>query len=108
MREINTITELEEFINNKAALIYYSSPQCNVCKILKPKLTKLFTSNFPLIKLGYVNIEKLPEASAQNGIFSKPTIVVYFDNKEFLKKSRNINLSVFQSEIERTYSLYFN
>jgi len=109
MTEINTQTEFENFVNeNKGVLIYYSSPKCNVCKVLKPKLSDLLTLNYPNIKMGYVDIEKMSEISAQNGIFSMPTIVVYFDKKEFIRKSRNINITVFRSEIDRPYSLFFN
>ncbi len=105
------ITTEEEFIqfskNNEAVLLYLSTPQCNVCKVLKPKIEDFINKKFEKIKMGYINMELLPSISAQNQIFTVPTILVFLDGKEFLRKSRNINLEEFQKELERPYSLYF-
>ena len=108
MISLDTNNRFEEFIkNNEAALIYFSTDQCNVCKILKPKVIELIRAEFSKIKMAYVNSEKLPEVAAQNGVFSVPTILLYINGNEFIRKSRNINLSEFRSEIERPYFLYF-
>ena len=58
--------------------------------------------------MGYVDSEALPEVAAQNRIFTVPTILVFLDGKEFLRKSRNINLHEFRQDIERPYLLYFD
>ena len=109
MIDIKTEEEFEQFIKtNEASLIYMSTPQCNVCKVLKPKLIDFINSDFPKIKMAYVDSESLPEVAAQNRIFSVPTILVFLDGKEFLRKSRNINLHEFRQDIERPYSLFFN
>ena len=106
-----TISSIEDFTNflsqNEGTVTYFSTPQCNVCKVLKPKIIDFINSKFPKVKMGYVNMEHLPEISAQNSIFTVPTILVYLDSKEFLRKSRNINLEDFGKELERPYSLYF-
>lgn len=109
MEDILNKNQFDEFINsNEAVLLYFSTPQCNVCKVLKPKLAELINSEFPNIKMGYVNSEALPEIAAQQRIFTVPTIIVLLDGKEFIRKSRNISLSEFQSEITRPYSMYFD
>ena len=109
MKDITSKIQFDDFIsNNEAVLVYFSTPQCNVCKVLKPKLAELIESEFPNIKMGYINSEALPEIAAQLRIFTVPTIIVLLDGKEFLRKSRNISLSEFQKEIERPYSMYFN
>jgi thioredoxin-like negative regulator of GroEL len=101
--------DFEGFIqNNEASLIYFSTPQCNVCKVLKPKIIELINAEFPKIKLGYVNTEALASIAAQNRIFTVPTILIFLDGKEFNRKSRNINLAEFKYEIERPYKLFFN
>jgi thioredoxin-like negative regulator of GroEL len=108
MIDINTEEEFEIFIkNNEAALIYFSTPQCNVCKVLKPKILNFVKSEFGKVKMGYVDMESIPSISAQNQIFTVPTILVYLGGKEFLRKSRNISLDEFRKELERPYSLYF-
>lgn len=109
MKNLLSTKQFDEFIkDNEAFLLYFSTPQCNVCKILKPKLEELISHEFPEIKMGYVNSELLPEVAAQQRIFTVPTILVFLDGKEFIRKSRNISLSEFQKEIERPYSMYFD
>ena len=108
MKDLTSLEEYEKFISeNPATLIYFSTPQCNVCKVLKPKLVEFINADFPNIKMGYINSEQLPEAAAQNRIFTVPTIIVLLDGKEFIRKSRNVNLAEFNDELERPYSLYF-
>lgn len=108
---MTTLTSIEEYKNlissNEAVLLYFSTPQCNVCKILKPKLIELIKSEFPKMIVGYINSEALPNLAAQQRIFTVPTIVVMLEGKEFFRKSRNISLSEFQKEIERPYSMFF-
>lgn len=109
MIDLKNTSDFNKFIKkNKAALIYVSTPQCNVCKVLKPKLVDFINAEFPKITMGYVDSEALPEVAAQNSIFAVPTILVYLDGKEFLRKSRNINLHEFRQELERPYHLFFN
>ena len=108
---MNTLTSLEEytkFINeNASTLVYFSTPQCNVCKILKPKIMELINNDFNKIKMAYVNCEALKEVAAQNRIFTVPTILVFLDGKEFLRKSRNISIIEFKAELQRPYSMFF-
>ena len=103
MDEINAIIENEE-----AALIYFSTPTCNVCKVLKPKVAELIQESFPKIMLYYVNIEEAPIISGQLRIFSIPTLLTYFDRKEFIRKSRNIGLRELEEELERPYGMMFS
>ncbi|MFZ1292146.1 MAG: thioredoxin family protein [Melioribacteraceae bacterium] len=108
MKDIKSQEQFEEFTsNNEASLIYFSTPQCNVCKVLKPKVKELLSDKFPKIKMAYVDCELLKEVSAQNRVFAVPTILVFLDGKEFLRKSRNISISEFSQELQRPYSLYF-
>jgi thioredoxin 1 len=110
-----TITEIksfEEFLmlkeNEPALLGYFSTEVCNVCKVLKPKVADLLNNEFPHMKMVYVASDKLPEVAAQNQIFAAPTILVYFDGREYIRKSRNIGIDELQQEIERPYSMFFD
>jgi len=47
---------------------------------------------FPKISFAYVNVSDAKKLAAQNSVFTAPTIVFFFDGKESLRKSRNINL----------------
>jgi len=109
---INQLNSLDDFnksiVENQAILIYFSHTNCNVCKVLKPKILDLLTNEFPLMRMFYCDTIKFPEISAQNSIFTVPTILVFFNGKEFIRKSRNIGISELQKEIERPYFLMFN
>ena len=106
------IQSFEEFLKLKdeepALLAYFSTEACNVCKVLKPKVSELLEKEFPKIKLVYIKSDVLPELAAQNQVFVAPTILIYFEGREYIRKSRNIGISELQREIERPYSMIFS
>ena len=106
------IESFDEFLKLKeeepALLAYFSNETCNVCKVLKPKVGELIQARFPKIKLVYVQTDKLPEVAAQHQIFAVPTLVIYFEGREYIRKSRNIGIAELEREIDRPYSLFFS
>ena len=71
--EITTLTEFEEIIKSNTAVAFYlSTPECNVCKVLKPKLIEFLSEKFPKIKFVYVNIAIAKELAAQKMFFLFP------------------------------------
>ena len=106
--EIASFEEFENLKNEPALLAYFSTDVCNVCKILKPKVAELLKSEFSLMKMIYIPSDKLPEVAAQNQVFAAPTILVFFEGREYIRKSRNIGIGELRQEIERPYSLLFD
>ncbi len=107
LKEINTYDDYQaEISNNDAVLFYFSHQECNVCKVLKPKIHKLIQERFPKIKLCYVDTVKTPDISGQNGVFAVPTIKIYFDRREFYTASRNISIGDLENKISRTYDMF--
>ena len=107
--EIQSFDEFLKLKNEEPALLaYFSTEICNVCKVLKPKVSELVQNEFPKIKLIYIKSDELPELAAQNQVFAAPTILVFFEGKEYIRKSRNIGISELQREIERPYSMFFS
>lgn len=108
-KDLFNVDEFENFIkSNPAALVYFSTPGCNVCKVLKPKTLEFIGENFPLIKPAYVDCEKSKELAAQNNIFTVPVVVIYFEGKEFVRKARNFSFAELYEELNRAYSLLFS
>ena len=106
--EIKSFEEFLELKEKEPALLgYFSTEACNVCKVLKPKVEELVQAKFPKIKLAYIKSDKLPEVAAQNQVFAAPTILVFIEGRESIRKSRNIGISELQREIERPYSMMF-
>ncbi|OGU65825.1 MAG: hypothetical protein A2499_11815 [Stygiobacter sp. RIFOXYC12_FULL_38_8] len=89
---------------NKAAVVYFSTPDCNVCKVLKPKVMELLTEDYPNFVFGYVNCDANKITAAQNSVFTVPTIIVFVEGKEVLRKSRNIGLAELDNEMSRISS----
>ena len=104
--DINSLSQFNLFIEeNKTAAVYLSTPDCNVCKVLKSKVIEMIEENFPLIKFGYVNIEAARDVAAQNQVFSVPTILFFFEGKEFLRKARYVDIEELRSALSRIYDL---
>lgn len=101
----------EEFLTLKeepALLAYFSTETCSVCKVLKPKVEELILTKFPNIKLAYIKSDEQPEIAAQHSVFTAPTLLVFFDGREYIRKSRNIGISELEQEIARLYSMLFS
>lgn len=107
--QIRRLEELESFVKgNEAAVCYFSTQDCNVCKVLKPKLIEFLEKHFPEMKFSYIDLNEAKEISGQLGILTVPTIVFYFEGKEFLRESRNINFFELEERLTRIYNLIFN
>jgi len=108
MRTIYDIRELENLINDEeACLVYFSNDSCNVCKVIKPKVIEMGQMQFPQMKLIYVDIDKSPLISGQYRVFTIPTILIYFQGKEYARFSRNFNMFDFEKSIARPYEMIF-
>jgi thioredoxin-like negative regulator of GroEL len=106
-----TIKNLDEFNKiikeNLGVLVYYSNETCNVSKVLKPQIIEMLKDKYPEIPFYYVDISETPEISAQSQVFTIPTIIVFFDGRETIRKSRHIGLGELAEAIRRPYEIMF-
>jgi thioredoxin-like negative regulator of GroEL len=101
-----TLEDIQALISKEVGvLLYFSTPTCNVCHSLKPKIKEEFEQNFPLIKQIFIDSTETPEISAHFQVFSVPTILVFLDTKEFARESRNVSVPMLVSKIERVYKI---
>ena len=109
--QIESPTSFDNFIestkSNKAVCFYLSTPECNVCKVLKPKIIDMLENDFPGIIFCYVDLSIAKEISGQLSVFSVPTILVYFDGKETIRTSRNVHIEELREQIDRYYKMIF-
>ncbi len=99
-----------ENINNKikeniAVMIYFSAPTCNVCHALKPKLLEALDDNFKEFVVESVDISVEDDIAPHFGVYAIPTVLVYLDGKEFLRKSRHMSVAEVIGEIKRPYEI---
>lgn len=91
--------------NNLAVMVYFSAPTCNVCHSLKPKLLEALDENFSEFKVESVDISVDEDIAPHFGIFSIPTVLIFLNSKEFVRKSRNMSVSELMGEIQRPYEI---
>ncbi len=108
MNIIESKDHFQQVVKKEAAvLVYFSNQQCNVCKVLKPKVKDLLEEKFPKMAMYYSDTVNQSEVAAQNRVFAVPTVLVFFDGRETYRFSRNIGLGELEQSIERPYSMIF-
>lgn len=108
MQELSSYEELLRHIrDDEAALFYFSTPDCGVCKSVKPKVMHMAEEHFPRLKCYYIDIDAVPEARGQCSAYSVPLILVYFRGKEYVRMARNFGITELGQKIDRYYSMMF-
>jgi len=101
-----SIETIEKRLQSELAVgLYFSAPTCNVCHALKPKLLNAFEANFSELNIISIDISEAPEIASYFGVFAIPTILIYLDGKEFLRKSRHMSVDQVVEEIKRPYDI---
>jgi len=96
-----TTEEIEEtLITSRALVAYFSTPDCNVCKVLRPRVEAM-TAERQDIDFMYIDSAKHPRISGQNLVFAVPTIALFSEGKEVRRFSRNLALE----DLERVLDL---
>ena len=104
---IDSAEAFADFIHARPlAAVYFSQPSCGVCKVLKPKLMAMFSARFPELAVAEVDCSRHRSLAAQQGVFAVPTLVVYFEGREGIRKARAFSLAEVQSELARPYAIF--
>jgi len=102
---LNIETIEKRLASELAVGLYFSAPTCNVCHALKPKLLTAFEANFQQLQIISIDISETPEIASHFNVFAIPTLLVYLDGKEFLRKSRHMSVDQVVEEIKRPYDM---
>jgi thioredoxin-like negative regulator of GroEL len=107
-KELNELSQIQHAIANDDALIaYFYSDNCAPCISLRPKVKEMIENDYPKMNLYFINSEKYREVAAEFGIFSNPTLLVFFDRKEYMRKSKYVSISEMKQGIQRLYDMMF-
>ena len=108
LKTITTREEFEEVLKqNLGVLFYFSTLSCSVGEALEPKVMRLIEKEFPKIPFYHIDMNASAEVSANNNVFVEPTILVFFEGKETIRKSRIVSIPDLSNAIERIYKLAF-
>ncbi|MEZ5000028.1 MAG: thioredoxin family protein [Bacteroidales bacterium] len=103
---MNSISEI--ISADQAVLVYFYSPGCSACKILRPKVMEMTGIQFPKVKLYEIDSSLHPELTAEVSVFAAPTILVFFEGKEYLRESKYISVDQLKEKISRYYNMLFD
>ena len=107
--EIYSIEKAEKSIQEIQALVlYFYSDRCAPCVSLRPKVAQLLEDQYSKIKMLFIDSEKHPDIAARFNSFSNPTLIVFFDGREFRRFSKYISIQQLSEEIRKPYSLLFD
>ena len=91
----------------KGLMLYFYSDECAPCISLRPKVKALVEADFPLLQLEFIDSVKCPELPAAFGVFSSPSLLVFFEGKEFLRESKYVSIEDLREKIGRYYTMVF-
>lgn len=106
---MQTIESVQNIINEKpAVMLYFSAPTCNVCHALKPKLLDALDTDFKEVEVISIDISQTQDIPAHFGVFAIPTVLIFLEGREFIRKSRHMSIDGIMSELSRPYEMMFN
>lgn len=105
---ITSIADFERVKNtDNAFVLYLTDGKCDVGKSIAPKLESLIAEHFPKLRVYHSYPNQTPELAAQLSVFIIPTLLVFFNRKLYIQKSRAISLAELGREINRYYQMAF-
>jgi thioredoxin 1 len=105
---IESMAEMQAFVSgNAAAAVYFAGADCGVCHVLEPKLRMLLRESFPRMVFGRVATDQAAELAAQHGVFTVPTLLIYFEGRESFRYARNFSIGEVARDIARPYGMFF-
>ena len=95
------INEFEDITKDKIITVaYFSHDECNVCKVLKPKV-KTLVENYDDFAFTYVNTKESTEICGQYSVFAVPTVLVFVEGREGKRFSRNFAMGELEGLLDR-------
>lgn len=106
--EVSNLATLKNKIKEEIAiLVYFYNDNCAPCISLRPKIIELINKNFPKMELVFVN-SKFNDIPVNFGVYDNPTLIVFFDGKEYLRESKYVSTHQLKQSISRYYDLIFS
>ncbi|HZW76981.1 MAG TPA: thioredoxin family protein [Flavobacteriaceae bacterium] len=106
MDKIDGFQGFSEMLKDRQMVVFFfSTENCSVCTTLKPKIREMIEIHFPKMEFQTINLNDQPELTSVFGVYTAPTLLVYFEGKEYIRKSQNMGIDEVKEAIERLYKL---
>ena len=103
-----TANELRDKVNqSKGIVLYFKNDRCAPCLAIRGKVKDLVTSKFSKMEFLIVDTVTDPLLSNEFKVFANPTILTFFEGKEYSRKSKYITIDGLSDETERLYNMVF-
>ena len=99
--------DFEELKQEKFSFIYITTKDCNVCKVLQPKLREL-AKNYQGSTFHLIELDTHKEAAGFFMAFSVPTFLVFSEGSELIRTARHLNINEIKTKLNRYYQMIFN
>lgn len=99
---------LDQISTEMGVALYFSTFNCGVCVALQPKVVHLLSTEFSKIHFISIPSHQYPEIAAHFSVFSAPTLLVFLEGKEVLRKSRNMGIAEIEKSLNRPYKILTN
>jgi len=86
-------------------VLYFTSENCSVCHVLKPKVEDLLTSEFTEFPLRTIDINSDVAFAAQYSVFTLPVLLILVDGKEQFRFVRSFSVMEVQEKLQRLHEL---
>jgi len=87
--------------------LYVSGSRCGACQILLPQIKTRFQEHFPALPLMEIAAPEHQEWVSQQGIFVFPSLMVFLEGKETLRKVPFLSFEEIKTPLTRLYTLLF-
>lgn len=98
----------EDIKGKTAVMLYFKNDHCAPCIVLRPKVQELIKTEFPKMELIIVDSVQNPTLTGEYHVFANPTLLVFFEGKEYIRKSKYVSIPELQEEISRLYKMIFD
>lgn len=98
---------MQTLSNEQAVLLYFYSDACAPCISLRPKVEELLSKDYPKIQIIWVDSATNPSIAGHFGVFSNPTMLLFFEGQEYRRMSKYISVAQLEEIIRRPYTLIF-
>jgi thioredoxin-like negative regulator of GroEL len=95
-----TESEIQIKIADSNLLIaYFSQPECNICKTLRPKI-EVLVADYTTIDFQYIDTQICSILRGQYLIFTVPTIILFYQGREVKRWSRYLSVEEVKIELD--------
>ena len=90
---------------SKWQMLYFTGPECQVCKVLEPMVHDMMRNKFPQVEYRLVDVSQEMELAASHTVFTVPAVLLLYESREYLREVRLISVPKLAEKIERLIAL---